>query len=400
MFTPAFFARDGETCATPASARGAPAATLRHSSACIRYAGDRATRPPRSRRSRARAPARRSAATFPRRMPRGEPMALDVAPSSFSSHPPARATRRAVAHARAVRLGAGGRRDSEEAEPRSAIVFAAFHGDGRAPSQTRRLGEGAACVADVGEKAKFFSTPRTTRTPRTVSAQTLATRERLKRRRVKRRSRRRPVATRGTPSCFELCSSPRTIRADAEPSLRTVPSNRGGRGGDGGRAVVARQLFDEAQTQRRGRAARACPYGDLEAAQQNKAARSSLAMRSSRKPAETATSRRRRKTAATTVVSRRALERNRLASDAGGGAAERRSTSTDSRSRRATCRRVTRQAPSAPGPARCQRGETPLPRRRRPAFYAARMLAECRATVCRETVVEQAETSMMSMSHA
>jgi len=283
MFTPAFGARDGETCATPASARGAPAATLRHSSSFVfatpvtaRHDAPALTPQPRAFRRDV------PAATFPRpEMPRGEPMALDVGSLSeaFASAG-ARDDPHAQWHTPApcVSARAGGV-DPAESEPRSAIVFGRIpRHDGRAPNP-KRDASAKTGVSDVSDA--YGDGERVLLDARTLKASTTSF-----------NSSRRA----GHPRVSELLlKPPRTIRVAAEPSLYTVPETTGAEAAEtGGPAsqIVARQLFDEAETQRRGTRAggRACPYGDLDAGgQQNKAARSSLAMRSPRKPAETTT---------------------------------------------------------------------------------------------------------------
>lgn len=286
MFTPAFGARDGETCATPASARGAPAATLRHSSSFVfatpvtaRHDAPALTPQPRAFRRDV------PAATFPRpEMPRGEPMALDVGSLSeaFASAG-ARDDPHAQWHTPApcVSARAGGA-DPAESEPRSAIVFGRIpRHDGRAPNP-KRDASAKTGVSDVYDA--YDDGERVLLDARTLKASTTSFNS----------SRR--AGHPGRVSELPL-KPPRTIRVAAEPSLYAVPETTGAEAAEtGGPAaqIVARQLFDEAETQRRGTRAggRACPYGDLDAGgQQNKAARSSLAMRSPRKPAETATTR-------------------------------------------------------------------------------------------------------------
>ena len=292
MFTPAFGARDGETCATPASARGAPAATLRHSSSFVfatpvtaRHDAPALTPQPRAFRRDV------PAATFPRpEMPRGEPMALDVGSLSeaFASAG-ARDDPHAQWHTPApcVSARAGGA-DPAESEPRSAIVFGRIpRHDGRAPNPKRDASAktGVSDVYDAYDDGDvLFSKDARTLKASTRKASTTSFNS----------SRR--AGHPGRVSELPL-KPPRTIRVAAEPSLYAVPETTGAEAAEtGGPAaqIVARQLFDEAGTQRRGTRAggRACPYGDLDAGgQQNKAARSSLAMRSPRKPAETATTR-------------------------------------------------------------------------------------------------------------
>ena len=412
MFTPAFFARDGETCATPASARGAPAATLRHSSSFVfatpvtaRHDAPALTPQPRAFRRDV------PAATFPRpEMPRGEPMALDVAPSEAFLFASAGACEDPHAQwhtpAPCASARAGGV-DPEEAEPRSAIVFGRIpRHDGRAPNPKRDASaKGVACVADVGEKGELqFDAANDANAANAANGIGSNARDA---RAFKASTCKATFSTSfssrraGHPRVSELLlKPPRTIRVDAEPSLRTVPEataeDAAATGGPG--PVVARQLFDEAQTQRRGRAARACPYGDLDAAQQNKAARSSLAMRSPRKPAETATSAPGGGKQPRRPSSRGALsERNRLsASDA---PAARRGASIDvdrfaEPASNMPASEYATEAPSAPGFGAAAFGDAEKRPSSRTASRVRRLLrererlAECRATVCRETVVE------------
>ena len=290
MFTPAFGARDGETCATPASARGAPAATLRHSSSFVfatpvtaRHDAPALTPQPRAFRRDV------PAATFPRpEMPRGEPMALDVGSLSeaFASAG-ARDDPHAQWHTPApcVSARAGGA-DPAESEPRSAIVFGRIpRHDGRAPNPKRD----ASAKSGVSDVSDAYGDGDVLLDARALKASTC---------KASFNSSFNSSRRAGHPRVSELLlKPPRTIRVAAEPSLYTVPETTGAEAAETGgpitAQIVARQLFDEAETQRRGTRAggRACPYGDLDGdlGQQNKAARSSLAMRSPRKPAETAT---------------------------------------------------------------------------------------------------------------
>ena len=148
MFTPAFGARDGETCATPASARGAPAATLRHSSSFVfatpvtaRHDAPALTPQPRAFRRDV------PAATFPRpEMPRGEPMALDVGSLSeaFASAG-ARDDPHAQWHTPAPRVSTSG---STALTSDGEIVFGRIpRHDGRAPKPKR---DAIVVFGDVG----------------------------------------------------------------------------------------------------------------------------------------------------------------------------------------------------------------------------------------------------------
>jgi hypothetical protein len=230
MFTPAFVSRDGETCATPASARGALAATLRPPSSFVfatpvtaRHDAPAFTPQPRA--------FRRDNDAI---KPSNAPMALDVAPETASAsgaHARAPASACADPHAQwhtpapCVSRPGGAAPTSD-----GKIVFGRIpRHDGRAPNPKR-------------DKSGASGTEKT-------SAHPLA--EILR-----------------SPSA--LPPPPRTVRVAAETALATVEEEPvlGSSGDDGGAGpTVARQLFDEAERK-----------------SSNKAARSSLAMRSPRKP--------------------------------------------------------------------------------------------------------------------
>ena len=229
MFTPAFVSRDGETCATPASARGALTATLRPPSSFVfatpvtaRHDAPAFTPQPRAFR-------RENDAI----KPSNAPMALDVAPETASAsgaHARAPASACADPHAQwhtpapCVSRPGGAAPTSD-----GKIVFGRIpRHDGRAPNPKR-------------DKSGASGTEKT-------SAHPLA--EILR-----------------SPSA--LPPPPRTVRVAAETALATVEEELEGSSGDDGGAgpTVARQLFDEAERK-----------------SSNKAARSSLAMRSPRKP--------------------------------------------------------------------------------------------------------------------
>lgn len=233
MFTPAFVSRDGETCATPASARGALAATLRPPSSFVfatpvtaRHDAPAFTPQPRAFR-------RENDAIKPSNA-RGSPMALDVAPETASAsgaHARAPASACADPHAQwhtpapCVSRPGGAAPTSD-----GKIVFGRIpRHDGRAPNPKRDK-SGASGVA--------FSS----------SAHPLAALLRSD----------------------ALPPPPRTVRVAAETALTTVEEEpEGSSGDDASGPTVARQLFDRAET---------------EETSSNKAARSSLAMRSPRKP--------------------------------------------------------------------------------------------------------------------
>ena len=229
MFTPAFVSRDGETCATPASARGALAATLRPPSSFVfatpvtaRHDAPAFTPQPRA--------FRRENDAIKLSNARGSPM--DVAPETASgAHARAPASACADPHAQwhtpapCVSRPGGAAPTSD-----GKIVFGRIpRHDGRAPNPKR-------------DKSGASGTEKTSAHP---------LKELLR-----------------SPSA--LPPPPRTVRVAAETALATVEEEPvlGCSADDGGAGpTVARQLFDEAERK-----------------SSNKAARSSLAMRSPRKP--------------------------------------------------------------------------------------------------------------------
>ena len=296
-------ARDGETCATPASARGALAATLRHPSSFVfatpvtaRHDAPAFTPQPRA--------FRRENAATERPGALGSPMALDVAPEA-ASETASGATARAPAfrassdpHAQWHTPAPCVSRPGAERLPTSdgKIVFGRIpRHDGRAPNPKReaRVAKDDATRRDA---VAFFDGERTNRA-RGSLAVPVETRDDTT---TRRSSPSRSSSTERHRARTGALEPPRTIRekplALARATLEQEPDFCATLGAaDETEPGVARQLFDERSAGgsvlpgacKRG--ARGRGSGSSAArAPHNKAARASLAMRSPRKPSVSA----------------------------------------------------------------------------------------------------------------
>ena len=289
MFTPALGvnttgARDGETCATPASARGALTATLRHPSSFVFATPVTARHDAPAFTPQTRAFQRENAATE-LGVGLGSPMALDVSRETAASEAAAaRAPARAFSdphaqwHTPAPRVSTSG---STALTSDGEIVFGRIpRHDGRAPKPKR---DAIVVFGDVGTShprqrdAKAFA-----RGSAAFEAETHVARDETSDdANVRLSSSSSSGATARVGARTDALEPPRTIRVAAHCVLATLeeePEDAEGVRAAGG-AVVARQLFDEASTLP-GAWKRGAPDG----APRNKAARSSLAMRSPRKP--------------------------------------------------------------------------------------------------------------------
>ena len=295
MFTPALGvnttgARDGETCATPASARGALTATLRHPSSFVFATPVTARHDAPAFTPQTRAFQRENAATE-LGVGLGSPMALDVSRETAASEAAAaRAPARAFSdphaqwHTPAPRVSTSG---STALTSDGEIVFGRIpRHDGRAPKPKR---DAIVVFGDVGTShprqrdAKAFA-----RGSAAFEAETHVARDETSddaNVRLSSSSSSSSGATARVGARTDALEPPRTIRVAAHCVLATLeeePEDAEGVRAAGG-AVVARQLFDEASTLP-GAWKRGAPDG----APRNKAARSSLAMRSPRKPSVSA----------------------------------------------------------------------------------------------------------------
>ena len=382
-------ARRGDVRDARVGAR-APAAAATVEPCCPPVTATRRARAP----PQPRVPARRSRrdVSAPRDAARRADGARRRAVGSFLFAPAARP--RAVAHARrAPRRGRAA--PIRRAETRSDRT-GAFHGTtgARLPRATRRRASRAAAPAKRRNRPNDANDRRAN-----GIAQTLATRERLKATCKATFSTSFSSRRAGHPRVSEPLLKPRDDPRRRRTVARTVPEATAEDAAAGGpgprRASAVRRGADESAARR----ARVRTMTSTPRSEQGGAfvARHALAEKAGgdgdvgagggkqpRRPS-----------------SRRALRTNRLsASDA---PAARRGASIDvdrSRSRRATCRRVTRRRRRARQFAPPRRRRRNAPRRARRRAYACLRGAarECRATVCRETVGRQAETSMMSMS--